>query len=195
MDFATKTIEYHENSLKLQIWDSAGSERYKALIPSYVRGASIIFIVYDVSIKETFLNLPTWINFIKQINTDNSLLILVGNKIDLKRSVSTKEGQALAQKEKMLFFETSAKSGANVNRLMYSCIAELPFFAQFAIADKQKLIEELERINCKRQNINVVEADKNSKQPPVGTMNVNGREVKPQRTALVIEEHKKGCAC
>ena len=83
MDFATKTIEYKGNSLKLQIWDSAGQERYKALIPSYVRGASIVFIVYDVTNKNTFTNVITWINFIKQVNTDASYLVLCGNKIDL----------------------------------------------------------------------------------------------------------------
>ena len=93
MDFATKTIEYKGNSLKLQIWDSAGQERYKALIPSYVRGASIVFIVYDVTNKNTFTNVITWINFIKQVNTDESYLVLCGNKIDMPRQVSTNEGK------------------------------------------------------------------------------------------------------
>ena len=66
VDFATKTITYKDSSLKLQIWDSAGQERYKSLIPSYVRGASIIFILYDVSKKNSFTNVITWINFIKE---------------------------------------------------------------------------------------------------------------------------------
>ena len=65
------------------MWDSAGLERYRALIPSYVRGASIIFIVYEISSKDSFNNLNTWINFIKQVNTDESYLVLCGNKIDL----------------------------------------------------------------------------------------------------------------
>jgi len=138
VDFATKTIEYKENSLKLQMWDSAGLERYRALIPSYVRGASIIFIIYDISSKESFNNLNTWINFIKQVNTDNSMIVLCGNKTDLERKVTTKEGQILANKEKMLFFEVSAKNGENVTKMMYSCIAELPFFEQFKEGDKDE---------------------------------------------------------
>ena len=56
-------IEFRNNSIKLQIWDSAGQERYKALIPSYVRGAAIIFIIYDISDYKTFANLENWINF------------------------------------------------------------------------------------------------------------------------------------
>jgi len=72
------------------MWDSAGLERYRALIPSYVRGASIIFIIYDVSSKDSFSNLGTWINFIKQVNTDNSMMVLCGNKTDLGRNVISK---------------------------------------------------------------------------------------------------------
>ena len=93
----------------MQIWDSAGQERYKALIPSYVRGASIIFVVYDISNKNTFNNVNTWINFIKQINTDNPFLILCGNKLDLQRQVTTKEGLNLAEKENMIFLKLRLK--------------------------------------------------------------------------------------
>ena len=96
VDFATKNIVYKNNSLKLQIWDSAGQERYKSLIPSYVRGSSIIFIVFDVSNKNTFNNIITWINFIKEINTEESILILCGNKVDLPREVSANDGKNLA---------------------------------------------------------------------------------------------------
>ena len=51
VDFCSKTIRYKGKSLKLQMWDSAGQERFKSLIPSYVRGASVIFIVYDCTSK------------------------------------------------------------------------------------------------------------------------------------------------
>ena len=91
-------IEFRNNSIKLQIWDSAGQERYKALIPSYVRGAAIIFIIYDLSDNNSFVNTEQWINFIKQVNTDESLLILCGNKSDLQRKITYKEGYELAQK-------------------------------------------------------------------------------------------------
>ena len=98
-------IEFRNNSIKLQIWDSAGQERYKALIPSYVRGAAIIFIIYDLSDYNSFVNVEGWINFIKQVNTDESLLILCGNKSDLDRKITYKDGYELAQKYNMLFLK------------------------------------------------------------------------------------------
>ena len=181
VDFATKTIEYNENSLKLQMWDSAGLERYRALIPSYVRGASIIFIVYDISSKESFNNLTTWINFIKQINTDNSLIALCGNKIDLERKVLTEEGKNLANKEKLLFFEVSARKGDNVNRMMYTCISEMPFFEQFKIEDKEGLIKDLEGFNNKKElnSIYDIEKDKNNEnQGEIKVMKQNENKIK-----------------
>lgn len=51
VDFFSKTVKFKGKSLKLQIWDSAGQEKYKSLIPSYVRGSAIIFVVYDVTSK------------------------------------------------------------------------------------------------------------------------------------------------
>lgn len=132
------------------MWDSAGLERYRALIPSYVRGASMIFIIYDISSQDSFNNLPTWISFIKQVNTDNSMIVLCGNKTDLNRKVTTQEGKTLANKEHMLFFEVSAKNGENVNKMMYSCIAELPFFEQYQSGNKEDLVKELEGGNYKK---------------------------------------------
>ena len=118
-------IEFRNNSIKLQIWDSAGQERYKALIPSYVRGAAIIFIIYDISDYKTFANLESWINFIKQVNTDESLLILCGNKSDLERKINYKEGYELAKKNGMMFFETSAKTGENINEIFTKSVSKI----------------------------------------------------------------------
>ena len=149
------------------MWDSAGLERYRALIPSYVRGASVIFIIYDVSTKETFNNLITWINFIRQVNTDNAMIVLCGNKTDLKRKVTLQEGKDLANKEKMMFFEVSARNGDNVNRMMYSCIADLPFFEQFQVENKEQLIKELEGGNNKKEQNSIYDIvkDQNNEKP------------------------------
>lgn len=84
-----KTIRFNDKVIKLQIWDSAGQEKYKSLIPSYVRGASIIFAVYDVTSKiffikdkRTFENLSNWISFTR--NIEKALVIICGNKKDLE---------------------------------------------------------------------------------------------------------------
>ena len=192
VDFATKTIEYKENSLKLQIWDSAGQERYKALIPSYVRGSSIIFIIYDVSNKNTFSNVITWINFIKQVNTDDSVLVLCGNKIDLPRQVSISEGKILADKENMLFFETSAKNATGVSNMMYTCIAKLPYFDQFQV-DKETLIKELANSNINKnteKGIFDIEVDKNNN---YGDATQNSSNIVLNKKNAVNE--KKNCGC
>ena len=181
------------------MWDSAGLERYRALIPSYVRSASIIFIIYDVSSKDTFNNLITWINFIKQVNTDNSMMILCGNKTDLERRITTQEGKNLANKEQMMFFEVSAKNGENVNKMMYSCIAELPFFEQFQIDNKEQLIKELEGGNNKKEQnsiYDIVKEQKEENEKPQ-ELNVNG-QVPNQNTEspgviVVKRKKKKGC--
>ena len=182
------------------MWDSAGLERYRALIPSYVRGASIIFIIYDVSSKETFNNLGTWINFIKQVNTDNSMMILCGNKTDLERKVTTQEGKDLANKEQMLFFEVSAKSGENINKMMYSCITELPFFEQFQFDNKEQLIKELEGGNNKKEQnsiYDIVKEQKNENEKQ-NDLNVNG-QVQNQNTespgVIIIKRNKKKTCC
>ena len=158
------------------MWDSAGLERYRALIPSYVRGASLIFIIYDVSSVETFNNLGTWINFIKQVNTDNSMIILCGNKTDLQRKITTKEGRDLANKEQMMFFEVSAKSGENVNKMMYSCIAELPFFEQFQVDNKDQLIKELEGGNNKKEQNSIYDIEKKKKNEKQADLNIQGQQ-------------------
>ena len=184
------------------MWDSAGLERYRALIPSYVRGASLIFIIYDVSSLETFNNLGTWINFIKQVNTDNSMIILCGNKTDLQRKVTTKEGKDLANKEGMMFFEASAKTGENINRMMYSCIAELPFFEQFQVSNKEQLIKELEGGNNKKEQnsiYDIVKEQKNEKQEDLKVQgqeenkNQNNQNEENPGVIIVRRKKKKGC--
>ena len=176
-------IEFRNNSIKLQIWDSAGQERYKALIPSYVRGAAIIFIIYDLLDNNSFVNTEQWINFIKQVNTDESLLILCGNKSDLQRKITYKEGYELAQKHGMLFFETSAKTSENLNLMMFTAISQLPFFSQFDI-DKNVLIAELQKLNA------IIE-----EKPKEPVMIVQDKEGNVKHTTIQIKRKKRHCAC
>ena len=193
VDFATKNIDYKNNSLKLQIWDSAGQERYKSLIPSYVRGSSIIFIVFDVSNKNTFNNVITWINFIKQINTEESILILCGNKVDLPREVSANDGKNLAEKENMFYFEVSAKSGEGVNNMMYTCIALLPFFEQFKVDNNEILIQELMKVNSNDNNEGKVVNVNNNREYLERNSKYSSNIVLMKQNSN--EKNKKKCAC
>ena len=137
--------------------------------------------------------MKTWIEFIKGIETENVLLVLCGNKIDLQREVSTEEGKNLAEKEKMLFFEVSAKSGTNVNRMMYTSIAQLPFFYQFHIEDKAKLISELEEGNKGKEQNSIYDIVKGS---GAYNSNNNNLNVNANKEAVDrIKKDKKGCKC
>ena len=189
VDFMSKNIKFRDQSIKLQIWDTAGQEKYKGLIPSYVRNSSIVFLVYDVSVKASFDNIPKWINFIKTI--ENTTLVLCGNKIDLEnREVKKEEGEALAQKEGISFFEVSAKTDENIKNMFYNVVVELPTFAENN-TNKENLIKELMQENGVQ---NVVEGIKPSveQQKPEQVMNVNGQQ-KPVEQNNTAKKKKCGC--
>ena len=141
IDFMSKNIKFRGQSIKIQIWDSAGQEKYKGLIPSYIRNSSIVFIVYDVSSRSSFDNIPKWIDFVK--NIEKTTMILCGNKIDLDRDVNTNEGEEIAKKEGILFFECSAKTNENIKNLFFSSIALLPTFGAYDDSEKENIIREL----------------------------------------------------
>ena len=142
IDYMNKIIKFRGQNIKFQIWDSSGQEKYKGLIPSYIRDSSIVFIVYDVSQRNDFENIKTWISFIK--NFEVKIVVLVGNKIDLKfREVETKEGEELAKKEGLLFFECSAKTNENIMNMFYSSLARLPIFEINNESERNNIVREL----------------------------------------------------
>jgi Ras-related protein Rab-6A len=141
IDFMSKNIRFRGQNIKIQIWDSAGQEKYKGLIPSYVRNSSIVFIVYDISNRSSFDNIPNWISFVK--NIEKTTMILCGNKSDLDREVNKNEAEELAQREGLIFFECSAKTNENIKNMFYSSIAGLPTFGIYDQSEKENLIREL----------------------------------------------------
>ena len=141
IDFMSKNIRFRGQNIKIQIWDSAGQEKYKGLIPSYVRNSSIVFIVYDISNRSSFDNIPNWISFVK--NIEKTTMILCGNKNDLDRDVNKNEAEELAKREGLLFFECSAKTNENIKNMFYSSIAGLSTFGIYDQQEKENLIREL----------------------------------------------------
>lgn len=149
VDFFSKTMRYKGKQIKLQIWDSAGQEKFKSLIPNYIRGSALIFLVYDVTNKKTFENLDNWINFVN--NIESTTIVIVGNKIDLEneRAVSKEEGEKFAEDKKLDFFEVSAKTDTNLQNMLFSSIASLPFFSSITDdkVSKEDIINDLEQEN------------------------------------------------
>ena len=141
IDFMSKNIRFRGQNIKIQIWDSAGQEKYRGLIPSYVRNSSIVFVVYDVSNRSSFDNIPNWISFVK--NIEKTIMILCANKIDLEREVETKDGEELAKNEGLIFFECSAKTNENIKNMFFSSIATLPTFGIDNESERDNLVREL----------------------------------------------------
>ena len=118
LDFRLKTISLENNrKIIIQIWDTAGEDRFRAITKNYYKGAHGIILIYDITKRKTFDNVTNWINQIKEEVSDKVTIILVGNKIDDEehRDVKTEEGEQLAKELGLMFFECSAKSGINID--------------------------------------------------------------------------------
>ena len=113
----------------MQIWDTAGQERFHNVTRTYFRGAAAVLLVYDICDRESFDWLVKWRDQVVEYTGDMSSVVLavVGNKGDREdeRQVSEEEGRKMAEKLGVhLFFETSAKSGLNVNELFNAVAKE-----------------------------------------------------------------------
>ena len=111
-----KNIQVNDRSVRVQIWDTAGQEAFRSITRSYYKSSTCAFIVYDITSKKTFTNVVSWLNECKEMCYKDILICLVGNKSDLesKRVVSKEEGQKFADDNGLLFYETSAQDGTNI---------------------------------------------------------------------------------
>eukprot|EP01065_Artemidia_motanka_P002523 TRINITY_DN111_c0_g1_i1.p1 TRINITY_DN111_c0_g1~~TRINITY_DN111_c0_g1_i1.p1 ORF type:complete len:206 (+),score=74.98 TRINITY_DN111_c0_g1_i1:70-687(+) len=127
VDFKIRTIELDGKTIKLQIWDTAGQERFRTITSSYYRGAHGIIIVYDVTDRETFSNVKTWLSEIEKYATDSVNKLLVGNKCDLvvKKDVDYNTAKDFADTLGIQFLETSAKNATNVEQAFMTMSAEI----------------------------------------------------------------------
>ncbi|OAD68067.1 hypothetical protein PHYBLDRAFT_136523 [Phycomyces blakesleeanus NRRL 1555(-)] len=114
--FGTRFVTVNDQQIKLQIWDTAGQESFRTITRSYYRGAAGALLVYDITRRDTFENLSTWLEDVRQHANPNTVIIVIGNKSDLdnKRQVSREEGERFARENDLFFLEASAKSADNV---------------------------------------------------------------------------------
>lgn len=116
VEFGTRIIDVNGQKIKLQIWDTAGQERFRAVTRSYYRGAAGALMVYDITRRSTYNHLSSWLADARNLTNPNTVIFLIGNKSDLteQREVSFTEASQFASENGLIFAETSAKSGENV---------------------------------------------------------------------------------
>lgn len=138
VDFKIKTITLNDQVIKMQIWDTAGQDRFRTLTSSYYRGAHGIIIVYDVTNKDSFDNVRQWMQEIEKFASENVNKLLVGNKSDLEeqREVTYDEGVELAKKFDIPFLEVSAKNAFHVDDTFTTMATEIQ--ARFLKEKSQK---------------------------------------------------------
>ncbi|KAM5229278.1 ras-related protein Rab-17 [Ctenodactylus gundi] len=126
--FFTKIVDLGATSLKLEIWDTAGQEKYHSVCHLYFRGANAALLVYDITRKDSFHKAQQWLEELeKEFPPGEVVVMLVGNKTDLseKREVTFQEGQEFAESKSLLFMETSAKLNHHVFEVFSAVAQEL----------------------------------------------------------------------
>ncbi len=128
VDFYSKTTNFKEKKVKLQIWDFGGEQRFRFLLHQYCKGANEAFFLYDITNRLSLDHLPDWTQIIREHAGDIPIM-LIGSKVDLKefRAVTREEGILAAKKYSLsTFIELSSKTGQNVEK-SFDVITEILF--------------------------------------------------------------------
>ena len=158
VDFRKKILKIESNIVNLIIFDTAGQQRYRSITKYFYQGCKGVILVFDTSELITFTNLKDWLQTIQQ-NTDIGIqILLVANKIDLPRQVSTEQGKSFAEEVNLSIIETSAKTGFNVEKAFETLIRKIIIYEN---EDKNKKERENEN---NRKNIDI---EKNKKKDSV----------------------------
>ena len=159
-EFATKIIQIKEGGyIKARIWDTAGEEKYKSITYHHYKKSVGGLIVYDITKRSSFDNVKNWYKDLITLGEKGCIIALVGNKLDLvekngrKREVSRNEAQAYAEENHMLFFETSAYNGNNINDIFEELIQTIYTERRKIpeLKERDQILESQNIINLKNQ--------------------------------------------
>jgi len=162
VEFATRSISVDAKTVKAQIWDTAGQERYRAITSAYYRGAVGALLVYDIAKHATYVNVTRWLKELRDHADSNIVIMLVGNKSDLKhlRAVPTDEAKAFAAENGLSFIETSALDASNVESAFQTILTDI-----YRIVSSKSLEQSADLIKPSSETITVSQTvDPNSNQ-------------------------------
>lgn len=127
VEFSTRTVQLDNFTIKAQIWDTAGLERYRAITSAYYRGAVGALLVYDISKHLTYESAERWLKELYDHADPHMVVMLVGNKRDLEslRTVPTEEARDFAEKRGLMFMETSALDSSNVEAAFHEVLSAI----------------------------------------------------------------------
>lgn len=148
--FHTQYVRVNGQTVSLEIWDTAGCERYHSVIPSFFKNAAAVVIVYDVTKRDTFENLDFWVNFSRNNAPEKVNLFIVANKVDLfeSRQVKYDEGKGFSDHHECAGFEeTSAKTGEGIENL-FAMLAAVPPNGTVDVEVRGEVIELDKKPSC-----------------------------------------------
>ena len=154
VELAHEDIEIDGRIIRAQIWDTAGQERYRAITSAYYRGALGAIIVYDITNTKSYENVELWIDELRQHTDDKIVLMLVGNKVDLRhlRAVEKETASTYATENKMHFVETSALNAMNVDVAFESTLRKIYEIVREQESDRNELENEQATMLSKKMN-------------------------------------------
>ena len=120
IDFQTKFFKFDDQKVKVNYTDTAGQEKFRAISVNYLKGTNGVILVFDITNKESFDLLETWMNDLKENNKVDISKVLIGNKLDLAedRQVQKEEAEKFAESIGCKYYEGSAKSGENIKEAL-----------------------------------------------------------------------------
>lgn len=146
VDFFTKMINIDEESFTICIWDTSGHQIYRDLISKCYDFSDLVYIVFDISQRTSFLNASNWIQSVRSKLGERAKIILVGNKCDLNREIEKEEAENFASEQGIQYIETSAKNN--------SCVDEMFSFFLDQFCGSQKNEELCQNENQEKQQNN-----------------------------------------
>ena len=151
LDYRLKSMKLKSGkNIKLQIWDTAGQDRFRAITKNYYKGSHGVLLMYDITNVQSFENVKTWVTQIKEEASKDVIIYMTANKIDLEsdRKVSKEEGEELAKELGFPFVETSAKSGINISETFEDLVERIDQVYGNTVQKPAKLFKAKEKGGC-----------------------------------------------